>query len=106
MQQCACLVINQFTVDNFITLLNCTPADQASDSMMNLPIAFHFSWLGLEFFRLSLGPPGQNGCSSVALDFQRCLLAAQGSQTVTKQAVSVASLLLHSIKPWFINLLT
>ena len=100
MRQCACLVSIQFTVDNFTTLLNCTPADRASD----LPIAIHFSWLGLEVFRLSLGPPELNGCSSVALDFQWCCLAAQESQTVTKRAVSVASLLLNSIKPWFICL--
>ena len=33
-RQSACLVINPITVDNFAALLNCTPADRASDSMM------------------------------------------------------------------------
>ena len=34
MRQSACLVINPITVDNFAALLNCTPVDRASDSMM------------------------------------------------------------------------
>ena len=34
MRQSACLMINPFTVDNFAALLNCTPLDRASDSMM------------------------------------------------------------------------
>ena len=34
MRQSACLVINPITVDNFAALLNCTPVDWASDSMM------------------------------------------------------------------------
>ena len=34
MRQSACLVINPMTVDNFDALFNCTPVDQASDSMM------------------------------------------------------------------------
>ena len=34
MRQSACLVINQIAVDNFPALFNCTPVDQASDSMM------------------------------------------------------------------------
>ena len=56
MRQSACLVINQVMVENFSALFNCTPVDRASDSMMTL----HFSWLGPEFFRLLLGPPGLN----------------------------------------------
>ena len=34
MRQSACLVINPITVDNFATLFNGTPMDQASDSMI------------------------------------------------------------------------
>ena len=34
MRKSACLVINPITVDNFAALFNCTPVDQASDSMM------------------------------------------------------------------------
>ena len=36
MQQSACLVINPITVDNLDALLNCTPVDRTSDSMMAL----------------------------------------------------------------------
>ena len=50
MRQSACLVINPITVDNFSALFNCTPVDRASDSIMVRPKAFHFSWLGPEFF--------------------------------------------------------
>ena len=57
MRQSACLVINQLTVDSFAALFNCMP----SDSMMAPTLSFfHFSWLGLELFRLLLGPPGLN----------------------------------------------
>ena len=35
MRQCACLVINQITVDNFDALFNYKPVDRASDSMVN-----------------------------------------------------------------------
>ena len=34
MQQSACLVINSITDDGYAALFNCTPVDQASDSMM------------------------------------------------------------------------
>ena len=34
MRQSACLVINPITVDGYAALFNCTPVDQASDSMM------------------------------------------------------------------------
>ena len=34
MRQSACLVFNPITVDGYATLFNCTPVDQASDSMM------------------------------------------------------------------------
>ena len=34
MQQSACLVINQITVDAYAALFNCTPVDRASDCMM------------------------------------------------------------------------
>ena len=53
MRQSACLVINSIMV-------NCTPMDRASNSMMARPKAIHFSWLGPELFRLLLGPPGLN----------------------------------------------
>ena len=34
MRQSACLAFNPITVDGYSTLFNCTPVDQASDSMM------------------------------------------------------------------------
>ena len=34
LQQTACLVVNPITVGNFAFLLNCTPVDRTSDSMM------------------------------------------------------------------------
>ena len=34
MRPSACLVINPITVDDFAALVNCTPVDRASDSMM------------------------------------------------------------------------
>ena len=33
-QQSVCLVIHPITVDNFAALFNCTPVDQASNSMV------------------------------------------------------------------------
>ena len=60
MRQSACLVINPITVDNFAALFNCTLVDKVSDSMMAPHKAIHFSWLGLELFRLLLIPPGLN----------------------------------------------
>ena len=50
LRQSACLVINPITVGNFAALLNCTPEDRASDSMMARPKAIHFSWFGPELF--------------------------------------------------------
>ena len=54
------LVINPITVDNFTALFNCTPVDRASDSTMARPKTIHLTWLGLELFRLLLGPSGLN----------------------------------------------
>ena len=34
MRQSACLAINPITIDGYAALFNCTPVDQASDSMM------------------------------------------------------------------------
>ena len=34
MRQCACLVINLITIDNFAALFNCTLVDRMADSMM------------------------------------------------------------------------
>ena len=34
-RQSACLVINPIKVDGYAVLFNCTPVDQASDSMMS-----------------------------------------------------------------------
>ena len=34
MRQSVCLVINPITVDGYAALINCTPVDRASDSMM------------------------------------------------------------------------
>ena len=36
MQLSACLVINPIKVDGYAALLNCTPVDRASDSIMAL----------------------------------------------------------------------
>ena len=36
MRQSACLVFNPITVNNFVSLFNCTPVGRASDSMMAL----------------------------------------------------------------------
>ena len=58
MQQSACLMIYPITVDYFAAFFNCTPVDQASDSMIARLKAIHFSWLGPALFRLLLGPPG------------------------------------------------
>ena len=59
MRQSVCLVINPITVDGYVALFNCTPVDQASDSMMARPKAIHLvDWD--RSFRLLLGPPGLN----------------------------------------------
>ena len=42
MRQSACLVINPMTVDYFAALLNCTPMDRASDSMMAPTSSYSF----------------------------------------------------------------
>ena len=61
MPHSACLVINQLTADYFAALFNCMPVNRASASMMAPTLSFlHFSLLGLELFRLLLGPPGLN----------------------------------------------
>ena len=48
MLQSVCLVINPINVISYAALLNCTPVDRASDSMMARPKSIHFSWLGPE----------------------------------------------------------
>ena len=35
-------------IDNLAALIDCTPLDRASDSMMTRPKAINFSWLGPE----------------------------------------------------------
>ena len=78
MRQSACLVINPITVDNFAALIHCTPVERASDSMMAVLTAFHFSWSFV--------------CCLVHMcltDFQWCCLADQGSPSVTQHIVSV-----------------
>ena len=60
MRQSECLVLNPITAYNFAALFNCTPVERASDSIMALSKAIHFSWLGPELFYLLLGPPGLN----------------------------------------------
>ena len=34
MEQSACLVVSLVAIDNFAALINCTPVDRASDSVM------------------------------------------------------------------------
>ena len=42
MLQSACLAINPIKVDGYAALFNCTPVDQASDSMMAPTLSFSF----------------------------------------------------------------
>ena len=42
MRQSACLAFNPIMVDSFAALFNCTPVDQASESMMIPPKAIQF----------------------------------------------------------------
>ena len=58
MRQSACLVFNPITVNNYVSLSNCTPVGRASDSMMAATQSYYLSWLGQKLFRLLLGPPG------------------------------------------------
>ena len=60
MGQTACLVFNPITANNYATLFNCMPVGRASDSLMAQLKAIYFCWLGLELFRLLLGPQGFN----------------------------------------------
>ena len=74
-RQSACLVCNQNTINNYASFFICTPLGWASDSMMAQLKAFHFSWLGLELFRLLLGPPGIN-CSSFTMQTEQLTVHA------------------------------
>ena len=53
MRQSACLVINPIIVDGFVELFNCTPVDQALDSIMVRTQAIHLSWLGPELLSVA-----------------------------------------------------
>ena len=82
MRQSACLVFNPITVNNFVSLFNCTPVGRASDSMRAPTYSYYFSWLGPELFCLLLGPPGFNCWFSSAPVFHWCCSTPQGSPGV------------------------
>ena len=50
MRQSACLFINPITVENIAVLLNCTPVDRASDSMMAPTLSYLFQLVGTGAF--------------------------------------------------------
>ena len=57
MRQSACYGVSPIRISNYASVLNSTPVDQASDSLMVRFKAVHFSLLWPELFCLSLGPP-------------------------------------------------
>ena len=79
-----CYVFNPVTVNNFVSLFNCTPVGRASDSMMARHKTIFFSWFGPELFCLLLGPPGFNCWFSFAPVFQWCCSTPQGSPGVSR----------------------
>ena len=97
MRQSECLVINPIKVDGYAALINCTPVDRTSDSMMVRPKAIHFSWMGPELSSVAWST-GAQLIITFASDFQWCCLTDQGSSSVMQHTVSVesSSLLLHS----------
>ena len=59
MRQSACLVIFPITVDGFAALINCTPVDRASDSIMAPTKSYSVFKIGWHRgFRLLRGPSG------------------------------------------------
>ena len=56
MRLSVCLVFNPITVNNYASLFDFMPVGRASASMIALTKVIRFSWLGLEHFRLFLGP--------------------------------------------------
>ena len=57
MRQFACLVVNQIRLDNFAALFNCTPVDQASDSMMARTLSYSYQLIGIGTLSSAVGPP-------------------------------------------------
>ena len=53
MRQCACLVFNQIMVNNNAAFFNCTPAGQASGSMMALTKLFILVGMGRSFLSVT-----------------------------------------------------
>ena len=50
MRQSACLVINPIKVEGYAALLNCTPVDRASDSIMAPTTSYSFYMVGTGTF--------------------------------------------------------
>ena len=98
MRHSACLVFNPITVNNFVSLFNCTPVGRASDSMMARHKAIYFIGLGRIFLSVAW-PTGVQllvfFCSSVPVG----LFDTPGISRCRSQHVSVesSSLLHHSI---------
>ena len=64
MQQTACFIVNQITVNNIAALFNCAPAGRASDLLM-ASIKLVRAW-----WSVFVGPPGFKYCIPVAQAFQ------------------------------------
>ena len=78
MRQSACLVFNPIMVDNYAAFLNCTPVGRASDSMMTLFKAIHFTCFGPELLVCCLAHRGSTGVFLLLEIFIK-LLGAPGS---------------------------
>ena len=57
MRQFACLLVNPITLDNFAAIYNCTPVDQASDSMMAGTKHYSYELIGTGTLSSVVGPP-------------------------------------------------
>ena len=92
-------MINRITVDNFAALLNYTPIDRASDSLMARPKEIIIVGWDHSSFVCCLVHRGST--DDLLLQIFCGCLADQGSPTVTQHFVAFesSSLLLHCIKP-------
>ena len=91
MRQSTCLVFNPITVNNFVSLFNCTPGVRGQTQWWPRHKAIYFSWLGSELFCLLLGPPGFNCWFSFAPVFQWCCSTPQGSPGVGRNSLFLSS---------------
>ena len=101
MRRSACLVFNPITVNNFASLLNCTPVCQASDSMM----APTYYLVGAGAFLSVAWPTGVQLLFFFCFSVPLVLFITPGiSKCRSQHVVSVesSSLFHHSMYPWFI----